>query len=294
MRFKELPRKWKAVIVLLAALTASFAVFCITFEVFWTQYQHVCAEARVQLRKADGQLLGERIEIPREGKPSVKANIYFPKSARNSDLPLVVNVHGGGFVGGDADVLDTQSARLADECNAIVLTVNYTKADVEPTSYGAQEIEDAVFYFARNADQYHVDAARVFIIGYSAGAYYAEESEELLQQNGFQLAGLILCYPWTTGLSASALDGAHCPTLFVLAGQDPISQNARPYIESMRAAGIALDIEEFDRAVRSFIESNNPEGKTGATTDMSNVINPEQEQLAREAEARIADWIKAC
>ena len=208
-------------------------------------------------------------------------------------MPLAINVHGGGFVGGDADALDTQSARLADECGAVVVTVNYTKADVEPTSYGAQEREDAVLYFSRNADQYQVDAARVFVIGYSAGAYYAEESEELLQQNGFQFAGLILCYPWTTGLSASALDGAHCPTLFELAGQDPSSQNARPYIESMGAAEIPIDVEEYDLVVHSFIESNNSERQMGATTDMSDVINPEQEQLARQAEARIADWIKA-
>lgn len=53
-------------------------------------------------------------------------------------------IHGGGFVGGDAYVPDTQSHRIANEWNAIVVTINYTKADVKPVSYGTEEIRDAV------------------------------------------------------------------------------------------------------------------------------------------------------
>ena len=39
----------------------------------------------------------------------------------------------------------------------------------------------------------------------------------------------------------------------------------------------------------SYIESNNLEGMA----DMSDVINPEQESLASEAEAAISEWIRS-
>lgn len=42
----------------------------------------------------------------------------------------------------------------------------------------------------------------------------------------------------------------------------------------------------------SYIESNNPEGVATGLTDMSDVINPEQESLASEAEAAISEWIR--
>ena len=59
-------------------------------------------------------------------------------------MSVVFNIHGGGFVGGDADVLDTQSERIANEWNVVVVTINYTKADVKPVSFGSEEIRDGM------------------------------------------------------------------------------------------------------------------------------------------------------
>ena len=43
----------------------------------------------------------------------------------------------------------------------------------------------------------------------------------------------------------------------------------------------------------SYIESNNPEKMAIGLTDMSDVINSEQESLASEAEAAISEWIRS-
>lgn len=53
-----------------------------------------------------------------------------------------------------------------------------------------------------------------------------------------------------------------------------------------------MEVIEYENAVHSFIESNNPEGITEDSVDMSDVINPEQESLAREADADISEWIR--
>ena len=292
MRFKELPKKWKAHIIILACISVLFLILLVIFNLFLHSYRVENAIQRAKLVKNDSELIGERIEIPRDGKADVKANLYVPDTTGDERLPVVFNIHGGGFVGGDADVLDTQSERIANEWNAVVVTINYTKADVKPVSYGSEEIRDAVLYFADNAEIYGADPSKITLMGYSAGAYYAADSTRLLQKANFDVASLVLCYPWTTGLDANVLEADFPPTLFVLSGQDPISQKAKSYVKGMESAGLEVKVIESENAGHSFIESNNPEGMVEGSVDMSDVINPEQESLAREAEAAISEWIR--
>ena len=107
----------------------------------------------------------------------------------------------------------------------------------------------------------------------------------------YLMASLVLCYPWTTGLNANKLKKDFPPTLFVLSGQDPISQKAKKYVKDMESTGLEPDVIEYENAVHSFIESNNPEGMIENSVDMSDVINSEQQSLAREAETAISEWI---
>ncbi|OLA45635.1 MAG: hypothetical protein BHW39_03655 [Firmicutes bacterium CAG:552_39_19] len=292
MKFKELPKKWKRKIVILSFISALFLLLLVIFNIFLVSYRAENERQRVKLVKDDSELIGERIEIQRDGTASVKANLYVPDSMNDERLPVVFNIHGGGFVGGDADVLDTQSERIANEWNVVVVTINYTKADVKPISYGSEEIRDVVLYFADNAEVYGVDPSKFTLMGYSAGAYYAADSTRLLQLADFDMASLVLCYPWTTGLKVDKLEKDFPPTLFILSGQDPISQKAKSYVKDMESAGLEVEVIEYENAVHSFIESNNPEGMVEGTVDMSDVINTEQESLAREAEAAISEWIK--
>lgn len=292
MRFKELPKKWKVKIIILSLISALFLILLVIFNIFLNSYREENEKHRAKLVKNDSELIGERIVIQRDGKASVKANLYVPDNIGDELLPVVFNIHGGGFVGGDADVLDTQSERIANEWNVVVVTINYTKADVKPVSYGAEEIRDVVLYFADNAEIYGVDPSKFTLMGYSAGAYYAADSTRLLQKTSFDMASLVLCYPWTTGLDADDLEEDFPPTLFILSGQDPISQKAKSFVKDMESAELELEVIEYENAVHSFIESNNPEGITEDSVDMSDVINSEQESLAREAEAAISEWIR--
>lgn len=293
MKFRELPKKWKADIIVLWSISVLFLILLVVFNLFLHSYRAENENQREKLVKTDNELIGERIEIQRDGKVSVKANLYVPDPIGDEPFPVVFNIHGGGFVGGDADVLDTQSDRIANEWNVVVVTINYTKADVKPVSYGTEEIRDVVLYFANHAEAYDVDPSSFTLMGYSAGAYYAADSTRLLQKADFDVASLVLCYPWTTGLDADQLEDEFPPTLFILSGQDPISQKAKTYVKAMESAGLKPEVIEYENAVHSFIESNNPEGMVEGSVDMSDVINSEQEALAREAEAAISEWLRS-
>ncbi len=291
MRFRDLPKKWKRKIIVLSGIIVLLLIFIGIFNAFLASYRKSCADMRAVLVKDDKDLIGERIEIERDGNEKVKVNLYIPDNIGSEPLPVVFNIHGGGFVGGDADLLDTQSNRIANEWNVIVVTINYTKADVKPILFGAGEIKDTVLYFADHAEEYNVDPSRFALMGYSAGAYYASEGTRLLQKEDIDIAALIMCYPWTTGLKADKLDADFPPTLFVLAGQDPISQRAKAYIDRVGTIGVEIKVIEYENAVHSFIESNNPESEADEAA-MESVVNEEQAGLARQAEREIDEWLK--
>ena len=291
MRFRELSKKWKSIVILLSVLLVLLVLFNVGFGYFLDSYRDNCAKQRDAMKKEDADLIGQRLSIPRKGNNPAAVNIYVPDSTDQESVPVVFNIHGGGFVAGDADALDTQSSRISRQWNAVIVSVNYTTADVKPISYGVREITDAVQYFYDNAEGYHVNPEIIYMIGYSAGAYYAAEAARELEKEDCHLNGLILCYPWTTGLPNKNFGSSWPETLFILSGQDPISQKAKNYIAEMKDAGLQPDVQEYKDAQHSFIESNNPEGLNGPSESAKNVINEKQERLARDAELEIGRWI---
>lgn len=46
--------------------------------------------------------------------------------------------------------------------------------------------------------------------------------------------------------------------LSILSGQDPISQKSKSYVKDMESSGLEVEVIEYENAVHSFIESNNP------------------------------------
>ena len=113
MRYKELSKKWKVITTILIVLNALLIILIIVFTLFLSSYREQCAQLRAPLKKDDSLLIGERMKIERSGNESVAVNLYMPENIGNDKLPVVFNIHGGGFVGGDADMLDTQSDRIA-------------------------------------------------------------------------------------------------------------------------------------------------------------------------------------
>ena len=90
------------------------------------------------------------------------------------------NFHGGGFVLGDADDMDSQSQHWANDWGVIVVSINYTKADVKPIEYGVQEGIDAVIYMKEHADRYHADVSNFHVLGHSAGGVLCCKSCSML------------------------------------------------------------------------------------------------------------------
>lgn len=244
--------------------------------------------------KSDEELLGEHFYIPRQGLDPVDVNIYLPEDGEN--LPVVFNLHGGAFIAGDADTLDSQSLRLSQDWSAVIVTVNYKLAvDGITIEYGTQEVVDTVKYFLEHAEEYRIDPNKAVLLGYSAGGCHAAMAALALEKEGIDLAAQVLCYSFI----GEVLDGfnalsqeqqANLPaTLFVLADNDPISNGSLEYETALRGVGVDTEIKKYDGSIHGFLEENNPEYEAlpaGATSK-----SPEQEAMARSGEVYIGEWL---
>lgn len=96
-------------------------------------------------------------------------DVYRPSAAGSTPLPVIVNVHGGGWVYGNKKVYQFYCMSLAQRGFAVV---NFTYR-LAPENKFPAALEDttAVFHWVlKHADKYGFDKQNVFAVGDSAGA----------------------------------------------------------------------------------------------------------------------------
>jgi acetyl esterase len=110
----------------------------------------------------------QEIAVPGRG---LRVRVYRPTAAAQySDLPLVLHVHGGGFVG-TAVQCDWVNSHLAARLPAVVVSVEHRLlAPGTPLSAGVDDGWDALNNVVEHAAAWGVDPARVAVVGESTGA----------------------------------------------------------------------------------------------------------------------------
>ena len=272
-----------------------------------------------------GHIKGQKFMVPRGNAKPVMTYLYRPMSG-GENMPVVFNVHGGAWVGGDALLLDTQSQKMADRLGAVVVNINYVKADVKPFPYAQYEIRDTVRYFADHAKEYKIDAQRFAVMGYSAGGHLSACAAQLLQQDGIRLSCQVLCYPFldftfqgetdkemkntlvglkelnkvffpnleaTDPLVSPGLIPEQCLkelpiTIIVTCGQDALKSHADRYAARLLGAGIPVHLLDYPDSVHGFLECNYPE-----TEDGNEAKSPAQKSLCDQCERDIAKILYA-
>ena len=266
--------------------------------------------------------IGRRFTVPRQGKKGVQTILYFPKAnAFAGRLPVLFNMHGGAWIGGDAVLMESFCQMIADEVPAFVVNVNYTKADDEPFPYAMEEVADAVEYFVVNADEYGIDPKRMAVGGHSAGAQLAAGAAMKLKEDGIPLACQMLVYPCTdlaadigesddfmnmfmpiffphggsehryiSPLRARDEDLAGLsPAIFILCGADELKPTGIAYAKRLTDVAVPVKVKEYPKAVHGFLEVNRPDYPAGDARQ-----NPEQEAYCRDCEKYLMQELRAC
>lgn len=111
----------------------------------------------------------------------LKLDLYEPLGSDEVARPLIILSHGGGFTGGNKEDLEELATYLA-RSGYVVASISYRLIDVEQTATStirgvmdaAQDLKGAVRFFRKDAsiDQvYRIDPQKIFVGGYSAGAF---------------------------------------------------------------------------------------------------------------------------
>lgn len=125
---------------------------------------------------------------------SVPVRIYRPTG--ESNLPVLVYLHGGGLVMGTNHSFEPLARALAAACGAIVVAVEYRLAPENPPPAQFDDAYAATEWVAGNARELGVDAGRLVVIGDSAGGSLAAGvSLAARDRRGPAIFAQVLLYP---------------------------------------------------------------------------------------------------
>jgi acetyl esterase len=110
--------------------------------------------------------------------------------------PLVIYLHGGGFVLGDLDSGDSTCRRLARTADVAVLAVGYRRAPEHPAPAAIEDAVGAFTWAGRHLDELGGDpASGIALAGESAGGAIAVLAAIRLRGRPSGASSLLLAYP---------------------------------------------------------------------------------------------------
>ncbi|MCP2167648.1 alpha/beta hydrolase [Goodfellowiella coeruleoviolacea] len=166
------------------------------------------AENRFRASSAAWALIGEpdpaaaiewqELALPGRDLP---VRVYRPASTGDgeagtrTDLPLVVHVHGGGFVGTAAQC-DWTNSHLAAHLPAVVISVEHRLiAPHTPLSAAVDDGWDVLRHAVRHAARWGADPSRTAVFGESCGALISALAAIRARDAGLRLRAQVLVNP---------------------------------------------------------------------------------------------------
>jgi acetyl esterase len=236
---------------------------------------------KVEISTRDVLVAGDAGRLP--------ARVYHPEPG--AVLPLVVHFHGGGWVGGSIAAADRPCRALARAAHCVIVSVEYRLAPENPFPVPLRDCVAATRWLASHAAEVGADAARMALMGDSAGGNLAAATALVLRdEGGPSITHQVLLYPaldqggsypsreenangylltrgstewfglhygadpadpYASPLRAPSLAGLP-PATIVVAGFDPLRDEGIAYAERLRADGVEADLREWPGTVHGF------------------------------------------
>jgi acetyl esterase len=219
--------------------------------------------------------------------------IYRPRVTAEKPVPVVLNFHGGGWVSGDPRQSEWWCSSVAAQAGVVVVSVDYRLAPEHPFPVAAEDCYAATLWVTEHADELHVDATRLAVMGDSAGGNLSAVVTLMARDRGTpHIALQVLIYPSVelvdafpsedenefapilgkadlTAFSAlyrgaadgtdpygSPLRGKHHdlpPALIQTAQHDPLRDHGTVYAAALRSAGVDVRLTNYVDAVHGYI-----------------------------------------
>ena len=135
----------------------------------------------------------ENTVIPGPGG-DIPIRVYTPKGV--GPFPVVVYVHGGGWVLANLDTYDASPRALANLAQAVIVSVEYRHAPEFKFPAAHEDVYTALQYVIKNAEKMNGDPNRVAIAGESAGGNMAAAACLMARdRKGLMPVYQVLVYP---------------------------------------------------------------------------------------------------
>jgi acetyl esterase len=214
----------------------------------------------------------------------IAVRVYRPATALAGDGPLILNIHGGGFVFGNLRLSDWICSSVAVTVGAVVVSVDYRLAPLHPFPAAVDDCYAALVWAADNAAQLGAATPqRIGVMGESAGGNLsavmcllardrggpriehqallypptdmtrvAESPARSLIISGPEMRAFRRLYlgdadpadPRVSPLRAADLAGLP-PALIQVAEHDPLREDGVLYAAALRSAGVPVRLTEY-------------------------------------------------
>jgi acetyl esterase len=157
--------------------------------------------ARKQFEELTEQVSVENVasmqDITTEGPgDDLTLRLYRPETNREGPLPVLVFLHGGGFVIGDLDSHDNICCALANRAECLVVSVEYRLAPEHPFPAALEDTYAALEWVDEHIDAMGGDPDRIALGGDSAGGNLTAGATLLSEdRNGPDITHQLLIYP---------------------------------------------------------------------------------------------------
>ena len=137
------------------------------------------------------------IEIPGSDDQKISVRIVTPQGSRGK-LPVILYVHGGGWILGNKNTHDYLIRSMAKGAKAAVVFVNYTLSPEAQFPVAIEQVYDVAKYIAQEGGTLGLDGSRMVIVGDSVGGNMATAVAQMAKDRGGpHFLQQILLYPVT-------------------------------------------------------------------------------------------------
>lgn len=230
----------------------------------------------------------EDVRVP-AGDGDQAGRVYRPSG--DGPWPTVLYLHGGGFVVGDLDTHDQTCRRLARDCDAVVVAVDYRLAPEHPFPAAVEDCLAAAGWVADHL----ADLGGSDVLGVAGDSAGGNLTAVVCQAMPDRVAAQLLLYPATDvfgdyasreenatgyfletptmewflthyagGAELTPDDARHSPlrgdladqppAVVVTAGFDPLRDEGEAYARALADAGVPVEVLHFDSMVHGFID----------------------------------------
>lgn len=136
-------------------------------------------ETNLKLEKFVPKGVSEILNLKYDPKDQdAKLDVYYPSNT-DQKLPVIVWVHGGGWVSGDKGQSSNYFKILAAK-GYVVVAINYSIAPEKHYPLPVKQTMAALKYIEDHADQLFIDPDSIFLAGDSAGSHIALQTATII------------------------------------------------------------------------------------------------------------------